>query len=497
MMRRPLTVVPLAIAAIVTLAATVGPVAPALSMAGQATDWKQIPKPELKPFTPQQPRRIVLPNGMVVLLQEDHELPLINGFARIRGGAREEPGAKAGLVGVYGQVWRTGGTKARTGDELDDFLEARAASVETGGTLDSTTVSFSCLKDDFTDVFAIFNEVLRQPMFREDKIALAKNLANTVIARRNDDPSGIAAREARRLGYGADSPYARNMEYATVTAVTRDDLVEWHRNWVHPNNIVFGLVGDFDSKTMEAALRKTLAAWPKGRQAPKPTEATSNPKPGVYFVEKEDVNQSNIRMVHAGTRRDNPDFHALEVMNEVFGGGFSARLFSNIRSRKGLAYSVGGGVGTNFDHPGLFQLSMGTKSESTAAAIDALYEEIDNLLTKPVTEDEVARAKEAILNSFIFRFDSKQKVLNEKMLYEFYGYPLDFLERYRPAIEKVTAEDVMRVAKKYVSRDKVALLVVGKSSDFDRPLTSFGNVQTIDITIPDPPGPTVPGGMKP
>lgn len=480
-------------AAVLALTAVFGlSILPAPSPA-QVTDWRLIQKPELKPFTPQQPKRIVLPNGMVVMLQEDHELPLISGFARIRGGSRDEPAEKAGLVQIYGQVWRTGGTKARTGDELDDYLEARAATVETNGGLDSTGISFSCLKEDFADVFAIFVEVLRQPMFREDKIALAKDQLNTGIARRNDDPMGIAAREARRLGYGPDSPYARNIEYATVAAVTRDDLVEWHRTYVHPNNIVLGIVGDFDSKAMEATLRKALAAWPKGPAAKKKPEIPiSDPKPGIYFIPKDDVNQSNIRMVHLGVTRDNPDYYALEVMNEVFGGSFSARLFSNIRARKGLAYAVGGGVGSNFDYPGLFQISMGTKSESTAAAIDALFEEIDNLHKQPVTEAELVRAKESILNSFIFRFDSKQKVLTEKMLYEFYGYPLDFLERYRPSIEKVTAEDVARVARKYVHRDKIALLVVGKEADFDRPLSSFGEVRKIDITIPPLPAPTGP-----
>jgi zinc protease len=175
-------------------------------------------------------------------------------------------------------------------------------------------------------------------------------------------------------------------------------------------------------------------------------------------------------------------------MNEVFGGGLSARLFSNIRTKKGLAYGVGGGVGMNYDYPGLFQLSMGTKSETTAAAIAALYEEIDNLHKTPATPEELQRAKDSILNSFIFRFDSKEKVLSEKMLYEFYGYPPDFLEGYRAGIEKVTADDVARVARRYVHRDKIALLVVGKAADFDKPLASLGPVTTLDISIPTPAG---------
>jgi zinc protease len=461
-----------------------GALVPAL-VSAQAKDWREIQKPALKAFAPQQPKRIALPNGLVIFLQEDHELPLIRGTARIRGGSREEPAGKIGLVSVYGQVWRTGGTKARTGDQLDDDLEARGARVETGGGLDSTFASWDCLKESFDEVFATWVELVRNPEFREDKLPLAKNQLNTGIARRNDDAGQIASREARKLGYGADSPYARVAEYATVAAVTRDDLVAWHKARVHPNNMILGVVGDFDAKTMEAALRKALGSWTRGPAAPKTEIAFRDAKPGVYFVPKDDVTQSQIRMVHSGIRRDSPDYFAVEMMNEVFGGGFSARLFSNIRSKKGLAYAVGGGVGANFDHPGLFQLTMGTKSGSTAAAVDALYEEIDNLLKTPATADELTRAKDAILNSFVFRFDTKQEVMAERMLYEFYGYPPDFLERYRAGIEKVTADDVARVARAYVHKDKVALLVVGKASDFDRPLAGFGQVATLDIAIPE------------
>lgn len=454
--------------------------------AGQVTNWKQVPIPPLHAFHPQQPRRVVLPNGMVVFLQEDHELPLIRGTARIRGGSREEPADKTGLVSIYGQVWRTGGTKSKTGDELDDYLEARAAKVEASGGVDSTTLSWDCLKDNFAEVFKVFVELLREPEFREDKIPISKNQLNTGISRRNDEPMGMAMREIRKLAYGAGSPYARVPEYATVAAVSRDDLLNWHRTYVHPNNVVLGVAGDFDSASMEAALKQAFASWPKGPAAKQAEVAFEGPKPGIYFVEKDDVNQSAIRMAHLGTTRKNPDYYAIEVLDELFGGGFSSRLFSNIRSKKGLAYYVGGGVGTEFDHPGLFLLSMGTKSGTTAASIDALNEELDGLEKNPPTADELKKAKDAILNSFIFRFDSKEKVLQEQMAYETYGYPANFLEQYRAGIEKVTVEDVRRVARNYIHKDRLAVLVVGKSSDFDRPLSSFGPVAAIDITIPGP-----------
>ena len=455
----------------------------------QVTDWKQIHFPPLNAFSPQQPRRVELSNGMVIFLQEDHELPLIRGTARIRGGSREEPPAKVGLVNIYGEVWRTGGTKTHSGDELDDYLEARAARVETGGGIDSITISWDCLKDNFDEVFKVFVEFLQEPEFRADKIPLAKNQLDTRIARRNDEPAGVAGREAQKLGYGADSPYARQPEYATVAAVTRDDLVNWHHTYVHPNNVILGVEGDFDSKTMEEKLRAAFDSWPKG-PSPAPLQLSfPGPKPGTYFAQKDDVDQSNIRMVGLGTRRDNPDYYAIRVFNEIFGGGsFSSRLMEHVRTKKGLAYDVSGGIGTAFDHPGLFQIRMGTKSGSTAAAIEALYEEIDGLKTKPPSEEELKRAKDSILNSFVFEFDSKDKVLQERMNYEFYGYPSDFLERYRAGIEKVSLEDVQRVAQKYVHKDQLAVLVVGKAADFDKPLSTFGPVASIDIAIPPPPG---------
>jgi len=454
---------------------------------GQANDWKQIHSAPLHSFTPQVPKRVELPNGMVLMLQEDHELPLIRGNAMIHGGSRDEPAGKVGLVQLFGQVWRTGGTKSKTGDQLDDYLEARAAKVETGGGRDSTSVSWDCLKENFDDVFKLFVELLREPEFRAEKIPLAKNQLNTSISRRNDSPFQIAFREAAKLVYGADSPYARVPEYATVGAVGREDLVSWHQSHVAANNIILGVVGDFDSSAMETKLREAFGSWPKGHTVAKHEDSFKGPKPGTYFVPKDDVTASMLQMVDLGTTKDNPDYYAIDVFNEFFGGSFSSRLFSNIRSKKGLAYTVSGGIGTDYDHPGILRLSMGTKSGTTAAAIDALYEELDALKTKPATAEELVKAKDSILNSFIFRFDSKDKVLWERMTYEKYGYPADFLERYRTGIEKVTQADVNRVAEKYLHKDKLAVLVVGKASDFDRQLSTFGPLTTLDITIPEPP----------
>lgn len=446
--------------------------------------WKQIPIPPLHSFKPQEPRRVQLANGMVIFLQEDHELPLVDGTIHIRGGSRDEPAGKAGLAAIYSEVWRTGGTKSKTGDELDDFLESHAARVEAYASEDSTSVNWSSLNVDFDQVFSVVLDMLENPAFREDKMELAKHQLASVISRRNDDLDEITRRESTKLAYGPDNPYARTPEYYTISAVTRDDLLAWHRRTVAPGNLILGVTGDFDSAAMEAKLRKAFADMPAGEPFPKTQITFDPPPPGIYFVQKDDINQSQITMVDLGTDRRNPDYYAIVVMNELFGGGFASRLFRNIRTKQGLAYEVGGGVGTSWDHPGVVRISMGTKSGSTGAAIDALKHQIAELVKGGVTLLEVNKAKDAILNSFIFEFDSKDKVLAERMRYEFHGYPPDFLERFEAGIKKVTPADVDRVAKKYLRPERLSTLVVGNPKDFDRNLATFGKVTRVDISIP-------------
>jgi zinc protease len=459
----------------------------AVSAFPQAKDYRDIQTPPLHQIKVEQPKRIQLPNGMVIFLMEDHELPLIEGSARIRGGGRDIPADKAGMTGILGQTWRTGGTEKQTGDQLDDFLEARAARVEAGAGEDSTRVSFNVLKGDFDAVFPIFVDVLEHPAFRQEKIDLAKTQATSAISRRNDDAQGIGGREANKLGFGVNSPYSRQSEYATINSITRDDLLAFHNRYVHPNNIILGVAGDFDSAAMEKKLRAAFEAWPKGPAASKVAPTDVHPaKPGVYGISKDDITQSYVYFVSQGVKRDTPDYYAINVLDEIFGGGFSGRLMNDIRTKRGLAYGVGGGVGMDWDHPGLFRVTAGTKSGTTVEALTAIRNDINDLTTKPFTEQEVADAKQTLLNAFVFTRDSKAKLLSQRVELEFYGYPADWYDRYVSGIEKVTPADVERVAKKYVAPNQLAVLVVGNDKEFDKPLSSLGSVTPIDITIPEP-----------
>lgn len=437
------------------------------------------------------PQRVQLKNGMTLMLLEDHELPMVEARALIRTGSRWEPADHVGLAGLVGQVLRSGGTESTPSDALDDLLEDRAAVIETFIGTESGGASMSCLRDDFPEMLAVLAEILRRPAFEEDKLAVAKTQVASGIARQNDDANSIAGREFRQLMYGDDSPYARETTYETLANIDRQDLVAWHGKYFHPQNIILGLVGDFKSKEAIALVKDIFGDWPKGPSLNPPEIEIDQPPSGVFHIEKNDVTQSYIRIGHLGIERDNPDYHAIELMNEVFGGSFAARLFSRVRSKKGLAYNVGGRVGSSWDHPGIFSMSMSTKTETTLAGIEALLEEARNMTSEPPSDEEVERARASILNSFVFRADSTGEILNQQMTYAYYGYPLDWMQRYRRGIESTPTAGVREVADKYIHPEKLAILVVGPSTGTDGSLATLGEVQMIDISIPEPPGDVV------
>jgi zinc protease len=454
--------------------------------AQQNKPWEQIPMPKLHAFKPHQPQRIVLKNGIILFLQEDHELPFVFGSVTIPGGSRDEDLAKTGLVGLYGMAWRTSGAKI-SGDALDDLLEAKAAHIETGADVDSTALSWDSLKGDSDQVLSLALDLLFHPQFSAEKLQLAQQQEATGIVRRNDDEDEIAGRESAKLVYGVNSPYTRQPELATIGAVTVDDLKAWHQRTIG-GKLIVSISGDFDPAAMEAKLRAAFEPLPPVKVAPARHDVFAGPKPGVYFIGKEDVNQSNVEIVGLGTDRHNPDVPALAVMNEILGGSFASRMFQKIRTELGLAYAVGGSYGYGWDHPGEFHAMVLTKSASTVDATKAALAEIDGLTNRPFTEEELARAKDNILNSFLFRYDTREKVLAERVRLEFYGYPADYLETFRAALEKVTVADLNRVATKYIHPGKLAILVVGNGPEIKPGLEELklGPAQAVDITIPMP-----------
>jgi predicted Zn-dependent peptidase len=443
--------------------------------------------PPLNQPQPPVPQRFELDNGMIVYLLEDHELPIIDIALRIRTGSIYEPADKIGLANITGSVMRTGGTESKTGDELDEILENLAASVEVGIGGDSGSASMSVLKEDLDTGLSILADVLMNPAFREDKIELEKLQHRSGIARRNDDAGDITAREFMKLIYGADSPYARTTEYDTINSITRDDLMAFHKKYFRPNNVIVGVLGDFNSQEMLAKLKEVFKDWePAKIDFPAKPEIPEDVPAKIALVTKDDVNQTNIRMGHMGWLRKNEDYPALVVMCEILGVGFNSRLVSSLRVEKGLAYVVGNNYGAGYDIPGVYLIACGTKSESTLAAIEAILEEVEKMRAEEITDEELERAIDGFMNSSVFDYDTRSEILGRALRYDYYDYPQDFVEQLMAGIREVTKADVKRVANEYLHPDRFTLLAVGKAGDFDKPLSAMGEVTEIDITIPPP-----------
>lgn len=447
--------------------------------------YKDLKYPKLRDIKIPKVEQVTLSNGMKLFLLQDHELPLINVSAKIRTGSVYEPTDKIGLATITGEVMRTGGTTNKTGDEIDEILESIAASVETGIGLNSGSASMSVLKKDIDTGLSILADVLMNPEFREDKIDLAKVEQRSLIARRNDDIFSLAIREYRKLVYGPENVYARHTEYATIDNITRDDLITFHMKFYHPNNVILGVWGDFNTKKMIQKIEDTFKDWKKVDMAIPPVpEVKYDYKSTVNQIQKDDVNQTNIFLGHIGGVRNDPDYFAFGIMNRILGSGFTSRLFRNVRSRMGLAYSVFGVFTADFDHPGVFYVGCQTKSESTLKAIRAMMEEVKKISESEVTDEELNLAKDAWLNSFVFNFDTNGEIVNRLLTYEYFGFPSDFLQKTKENIEKITKADILQVAEKHLRPDNLQILAVGRTQDFDESLSILGAVNEIDITIP-------------
>ncbi len=447
----------------------------------------QLTFPPLPEITLPEYERYTLPNGLVVYLMPDRRLPLVSGSALMKTGGRWEPADKIGLAQLTGTTMRLGGTEQYSPRELNALLEQKAASIETSIGLASGSAGFSSLSKDFDQVFDLFAQVLQTPAFDPAQIALAKNQIQGGIARRNDDPGDIASREFSKMLYGTDSPYARTVEYQTLDNIDRQDIVDFYQRYIRPDQMILGIVGDFDKETIKQAIAERFGDWQGTGTAPQltipPAKQVSDDE--IFLVDLPHVTQSNVLIGQIGGMVDSPDYPALSVMNGVL-GGFAGRLFNNIRSQQGLAYSVSGSWQARYDHPGYFIAGGPTRTETTVQFLQSLLNEFEQLRTDTVGEEELAYAKDSILNSFVFNFEKPEQTLSRLMTYEYYGYPKDFIFTYQRAVTDTTVEDVQRVAAKYLHPEQMIAVIVGQGDRLKEELKDLDRrVEMLEITIPE------------
>jgi len=435
--------------------------------------------------------RAVLANGMVVYIKEDHALPTFDMTAIIRTGTIYDPPDKIGLAAMTGAVLRTGGTKNISGDDLDERLDFLGGSIGSFIGKTSGRVSLSLLARDCDEGLRLFADVLMNPAFEEQKIKLYKDQTIDAIKNKNDNPRTVLEREFNKLLY-RDHPLVWEETKASIEKITRQDLVDFHAKYFAPNNIILAVAGDFNRTEMLKKIEDAFAGWPKKQITfpPVPPVKIKN-QPGVFMIQK-DINQGYINIGHFGIKDTNPDIFAINVMNFILGGGsFTSRITSKVRSDEGLAYNTGSRFATEHDFPGTFYGYVQTKSATVPYAISLILNEFKRIQNELVSDEELETAKNYYLDSFPDRFASSIATMTVLANLEYDRFPMDYYDTYRDKYQAVTKQDILRVAKKYIKPNEMAIFVVGdiekcKAGDEKHPMTLDQLGKITEIKLKDP-----------
>jgi len=432
--------------------------------------------PEVAPVT--------LANGIRVYLLEDPELPLVEITAMVGGGSLSDPAEKDGRSALFAALLQKGGAGERGPAAFEEYLESLSMDFAVDNDPYTTTVDLSLLAEDLDQGLSILDDVLRRPRFDAGRFELLRNQALEGIRRQDDDPDSIASRALDRAIFAAH-PFGRSSTVESVTAITRDDLLTFHRRHFAPDNLWLAISGDFDRDAMLTKLETVFGGWPvTGYVGEALPDLVDSLEPAVWVAEK-DVPQTTIRLGHVGIDKDNPDLQAVRVMNYILGGGgFNSRLLREIRSNRGLAYSTYSYFMVGRRLPGPFIAGSETKSASTLEVVRLMLAEIERIRTEPVSADELALAKESLINSFVFAFNDTHQILTQQVRIDYFDYPDDYLQTYRARIAALTRDDILRAAKKYLQPDKLAIILVGRTSEFDGSPEALGRpVKNIPLQV--------------
>jgi len=438
--------------------------------------------------------RVTLDNGISVYLAEDRILPLISVGMNFKGGMYMEPAGKAGLASLTGSVWRTGGAGELSGAELDEELDFLAANLSTGIGATSGSVSLNLLSKDIDRGLELLMDVILNPRFDQDRLDKAKENVYAGMKRRNDRTPGIESREWQRLIYGEDFWMNRLPTKTSVESITRQELADFHRLFLNPQDIVLAVSGDFSREEMVVKLNSTIGKLaPKSDAVPQVPQPSFVPEPGVYLVDKKDVNQGRVSIGHIGYQRPFADEFDMAIANDVLGGGgFTARILSRVRSDEGLAYSAGSSFRLNNTIPGTFRASFQSKSSTCSRAADLILQLVDQIRKEGISDTELKTSQNSFIETFPNRFQSKFQTVNIFAQDELVGRPSDYWQEYRNRISQVTRESARSAADKYINPEKFIILVVGNIEEIlkghpDFPEITFEKMgKLVRIPLRDP-----------
>lgn len=463
-----------------------------LSGYGQVEKPSDLKFPELK-YDPPDPKalRTVFAGGLRGYFQEDRSLPLVNISAAFDFGRLYDSADKAGLAELLSASLIKGGTGSRTGSEIEDRLDFLGGSLSFNAGERIATLSLTVRSQDLDEGLALFFDVLRDPLFREDAVALEKARLVEGLRQANDQPAAVLAREYERLLYG-DHPLTRQATRKSYEGLTVADLKAAHGRFFSPRNAVLAASGDFDRTALKRKIDRLIGPWKSRPSAPPEFPGSFPPvEPGVYFIQRP-ISQGYISLGHLGLEDTHPDFYAVQVMNFILGGGsFTSRITTKVRSDEGLAYNTGSRFTYRWGFPGTFSGYVQTKSSTVAYAVSLILKEFERIRTELVTEEEMETAVNYYLESFSEVFQTAQTTTSSFANLELTGKPLDYYARYRDRIKAITREKVLEAARKYIRPDKTAIMIVGDwepcnqgGEKYPGPLEKFGPVRRVPLLDP-------------
>ncbi len=431
-------------------------------------------------FEPPRAQRLRFENGLVLYILPDKELPMVKINAVVRTGSMYDPVGREGIAELTATLMGTGGITGMSGNAVDEALESIAAIFHTSVKRDSGVFSLSVLKKDLDLGFDLFSRILTNPSFEEMKLTLAKDLKVEESRRMMDDPQKLAFREFGRLMHDR-TPLGRLTTAASIRSIQRDDLLLCHKLFYHPENVMISISGDIDIPEAKALIERYLGGWRSSEGRPETPPLPRQQEGGIYFLTKEIPQSIAIFGWLAPAKRD-VQFYAFEVLDFIVGsGGFRSRIFQEIRTNLGLAYSTGSFYNAKGDY-GLFGAYALTKSASTVDVISRIERISREMAQKPVSKEELEGAKKAILNSFIFSFTSSEQIAFQQLMIEYEDLSKDHLLVYRSKIEKVNAADIRETAVRLDPAGAI-LLIVGNNDVYREIAARFEKVSRIEATF--------------
>jgi predicted Zn-dependent peptidase len=454
------------------------------SAAPQALDRNRIPEPASAPAL-RVPvwTKSTLRNGADFIVSESHNLPLVSFTITFMGGANQFDAPERRGIGALTAAMMSEGTTTRNADAFSNALQLLGTTIQVEVAGETGSINFQSTAARFPQTLDLVADMLMNPVFPADALERLRAQRLVALNQAKAQPGAIAARAFPRLLYGVAHPLGQYLTEETLRAIRRDDIVAFHKTYFQPGRALITVVGDVNRGTINQTVERSLAAWPRGGAKP----AFSYPAlpgvhaPTIYLVDRPGAAQSTFAIGNPGPPRNTPDYYALQVMNTILGGMFQSRLNANIREEKGYSY----GASSSFAYgkgPGAFRAGGDIVSEKTDAALIEFLKELRGIGGgRPITDEELATAKDALIQRLPGTFASVQAVSTAITTLWTQSLPDDYYQQYGSRIAAITRDDVLGVARRYIDLDHLTIVIVGDRAAIEAPLKAVGIAPIVTI----------------